>query len=51
MKRIAETTTGLAVGAMFIAAIIAISILFQVINDAGQEAGGFIGFLAEWFFG
>ena len=51
MKKALESISGWLMFAAVIAALVVIGVLFQAINDAGQEAGGFIGFLADWFFG
>ncbi len=51
MKTAAQNTAAWIGFAAIIAVVIGASILFQSFSDAGQEAGGIIGFLTEWFFG
>ena len=51
MRRLLDQVKGWVFFAVFIVVIVGLSILFQMISEAGEEAGGIIGFLADWFFG
>ncbi len=51
MKTAAQNTAAWIGFAAIIAVVIGVSVIFQSISDAGQEVGGIVGFLAEWFFG